>query len=259
MPETVDPATTAYAPFLNDPRFPSDGDIPDQMAQFQPRLGVAWDVRGNQRSVIRASAGIYYARQNILSQVGSVTTNGLQQQSIFRNSGFASFAEMPVWPNVLTPAPLPPGTFPDFSGVRVFDRDYKNPRVFSVNAAYEQELAANFAGYIDLTWAEGDHLTRFLNMNRADRGAPFAPAARRGHGHDQPRRVALPRDDARPAQALLRRLADGSELRPLEGRGRRLQRARPLHRPQLRPGGPLARLRPLGPRHPPQVQLLRLR
>ena len=175
MPETVDPTTTAYAPFLNDPRFPSDGDIPDQIAQFQPRLGVAWDVRGNQRSVVRASAGIYYARQNMLSQVGSVTTNGLQQQSIFRNSGFASFAEMPVWPNVLTPAPLPPGTFPDFSGVRVFDREYKNPRIFSVNAAYEQELAANLSGYIDLTWAEGDHLTRFINVNRADRGAPFAP------------------------------------------------------------------------------------
>ena len=30
MPETVDPTTTAFAPFLNDPRFPSDGTIPDQ-------------------------------------------------------------------------------------------------------------------------------------------------------------------------------------------------------------------------------------
>jgi outer membrane receptor protein involved in Fe transport len=175
MPETVDPTTTAYAPFLNDPRFPSDGTIPDQTKQFQPRLGVAWDVKGNQRSVVRASAGIYYARQNMLSQVGSVTTNGLQQQSIFRNSTFVSFADMPVWPNVLTPAPLPAGTFPDFSGVRVFDREYKNPRIFSANLAYEQELAPNLAGYVDLTWAEGDHLTRFININRADRGAPFAP------------------------------------------------------------------------------------
>jgi outer membrane receptor protein involved in Fe transport len=175
MPETVDPTTTAYAPFLNDPRFPSDGDIPDQLAQFQPRLGVAWDVRGNQKSVVRASAGLYYARQNMLSQVGSVTTNGLQQQTLFRNSGFVSFADMPVWPNVLTPAPLPAGTFPDFSGVRVFDREYKNPRILSINAAYEQELAANISGYIDLTWAEGDHLTRFINVNRADRGSPFAP------------------------------------------------------------------------------------
>ncbi len=40
MPETVDPTTTAYAAFLNDPRFPSDGTIPDQWKQFQPRVGV---------------------------------------------------------------------------------------------------------------------------------------------------------------------------------------------------------------------------
>ena len=45
MPETVDPTTTAYAPFLDDPRFPSDGTIPDQWKQFQPRVGVAWDIK----------------------------------------------------------------------------------------------------------------------------------------------------------------------------------------------------------------------
>jgi outer membrane receptor protein involved in Fe transport len=175
MPETVDPATTAYAPFLNDPRFPSDGTIPDQKKQFQPRFGFAWDVRGNQKSVVRGNAGIYYARQNILSQVGSVTTNGLQQQSIFRNSGFVSFADMPVWPGLLTPTPLPDGQFPDFSGVRVFARDYRNPKVYTVNVAYEQELASNLSGYVDATWAKGVHMTRFINVNRADRGAPFAP------------------------------------------------------------------------------------
>jgi outer membrane receptor for ferrienterochelin and colicin len=124
MPETVDPRTTAYAAFLNDPRFPSDGTIPDQWKQFQPRLGIAWDVKGNQKSVLRANAGIYYARQNMLTQVGSVTTNGLQQQTIFRSTmPFVTFADMPTWPGVLTPTPVPAGQFPLFSGVRVFAKD----------------------------------------------------------------------------------------------------------------------------------------
>ena len=35
------------------------------------------------KSVIRASAGMYFARQNMLSQVGTITTNGVQQQTIF--------------------------------------------------------------------------------------------------------------------------------------------------------------------------------
>ncbi len=165
MPKTVDPTTTAYAMFLGDPRFPSDGTIPNQWNQFQPRVGVAWDVRGNGKSVVRASAGIYYARQNMLSQVGSVTTNGIQQKSDFRNTSFTAFADMPTWPNLLAPSAAPPGTFPLFTGIRVFDRDYKNPRIYSANVAFEHEVAPDWAIYADFTWTKGVHLTRFLNYN----------------------------------------------------------------------------------------------
>jgi hypothetical protein len=168
MPETVDPRTTAYAAFLNDPAFPSDGTIPSQWSMWQPRVGVAWDVKGNGKSLLRASFGVYYARQNMLSQVGSVTTNGLQQQTIFSQTAIiAGGGTAPVWPNVITPAPLPEGQFPLFSGVRVFDRDYKNPHIFAYNVAYEQELAPNLVGYADFIWNEGHDLTRFLNFNRS--------------------------------------------------------------------------------------------
>jgi hypothetical protein len=177
MADTVDPATTAYGRFLSDPRFPSDGTIPDQWGQFQPRFGFTYDVSGDKRSVLRGSAGIFYARQNMLSQVGSVTTNGLQQQTLF----FASFLTPlgvpgPVWPGVLTPAAVPAGQFPLFTGVRVFHRDYKNPRITTVNLAYEREVAPDWSVYVDLTWSKGRNLTRFLNYNRAELGAPFAPA-----------------------------------------------------------------------------------
>jgi hypothetical protein len=170
MPETVDPTTTAFAAFLTDPAFPSDGTIPDQGAMFQPRGGVAWDVLGNGKSVLRGSVGIYFARQNMLSQVGSVTTNGLQQQTIFASTGnlLAFGAPTPTWPSVVTPAPLPEGQFPLFSGVRVFDKDYGNPRVYAYNIAYEQEVATDLAAYVDFTWNEGRHLTRFLNYNRTN-------------------------------------------------------------------------------------------
>jgi hypothetical protein len=172
MPETVDPRTTVYGSFLNDPAFPSDGTIPDQWAMFQPRGGVAWDVKGDGRSVLRASAGIYSARQNMLSQVGSVTTNGLQQQTLFASTGnlTAFGAPTPTWPGILTPAPVAPGQFPLFSGVRVFHKDYKNPRISTFNVAYEQELAPDWSGYVDFTWAEGDNLTRFLDYNRVNPG-----------------------------------------------------------------------------------------
>src|SRR5438132_3945916 len=179
MPETVDPRTTAYARFLNDPRFPSDGTIPNQWKQFQPRAGFVWDVNQDGKSVVRGSAGIYYARQNMLSQVGSVTTNGIQQKSDFRNTSFTAFADMPVWPNLLAPSTVPAGTFPAFTGVRVFDRNYRNPRVYSFNAGFDRELAPSVAAYVDFTVAKGVDLTRFLNYNvHGPAAAPVQPATR---------------------------------------------------------------------------------
>jgi len=177
MPETVDPTKTAYARFLSNPKFPSDGTIPDQWNMWQPRGGFTWDVKGDGKSVVRASAGIYFARQNMLSQVGSVTTNGLQQQTLFVSTdNVRQFgATPPVFPGVLTPPSLPEGQFPLFSGVRVFDRDYKNPRNYSYNVGYERELLTAVAAYVDYTEAHGRELTRFINYNRADAGSPFSP------------------------------------------------------------------------------------
>jgi hypothetical protein len=163
----VPPSQTAYGAFLNDPRFPSDGTLHDEYKMFQPRVGFAWDIANNSKSVLRASWGIYNARQNMLTQVGSITTNGVQQQTIFLNSDIiASGVPGPAWPNVVSPTPVPPGQFPLFSGVRVFSRDYRNPRIYSTNVQFEQQIAPDTALYLDFTHSKGVYLTRFLNANQ---------------------------------------------------------------------------------------------
>ncbi len=164
----VPPEQTAYGQFLDDPRFPSDGTLPDQKKMFQPRVGFAWDIGNNAKSVLRGSWGIYNARQNMLSQVGSITTNGVQQQTIFINTDLIRQfgVTAPTWPGVVSPPVLPPGEFPLFTGVRVFARDYANPRIYTTNVAFEQEIAPNLAIYFDFTHSKGVHMTRFLNFNR---------------------------------------------------------------------------------------------
>ena len=180
---TVDPSDTAYGILLGDPRFTSDGDIPDDLSMWQPRIGFAWDIAKNGRSVLRSSFGVFGARQNMLTQVSAITTNGVQQQTI-AGGLFANPAVRPAWPGLVTPSanscnpanfgltgPINP--FPCFSGVHVFDRDYKNPRIYTFNAAYEQEIAPDWALYFDFTYSKGTNLTRFLNYGRVSMFFPY--------------------------------------------------------------------------------------
>jgi hypothetical protein len=171
FPDPVtDPSKTAYGIFLSNPIFPSDGTLHNQKKEFQPRAGFAWDVLGNHKSVLRASWGIYNGRQNMLSQVGSITTNGVQQRTIFTTSAFGGG---PAWPGDFPVTPgnesctlgTPVNPFPCFTGVRVFSKDYANPRIYTANAAYEQEIAPNLTMYADFTWSKGVHLTSFINGN----------------------------------------------------------------------------------------------
>lgn len=171
FPEPVIPPTqTAYAALLNDPRFPSDGTLHSPKKEFQPRVGFAWDISKQGKSVLRASYGIFYGRQNMLSQVGSITDNGAQQFGVtcattFAFNCFGASTRPPTWPNIVPVAPG--GGIPFGASVRVFSKDYANPRIYTANVQFEQQLAQDFTLYFDFTHSQGVHLTRFINLNRA--------------------------------------------------------------------------------------------
>jgi len=175
---TTPPAQTAYGIFLSNTQFTSDGTIHSDKKMWQPRVGFAWDIAKNGKSVLRASYGRYAAHQNMLTQVSAITTNGVQQQTI-AGGRFANPTVLPTWPGLVTPAAstCTSGTvtnpFPCFSGVHVFDKNYKNPRIDTFNTSYEQEVAPDWAAYFDFTYSRGHELTRFLNYGRINRFAPF--------------------------------------------------------------------------------------
>jgi Carboxypeptidase regulatory-like domain/TonB dependent receptor len=178
---TIPPSQTAYGQNLSDPNFPSNGKLPNQYKEFQPRLGFAWDVRGDGKSALRASWGIFNARQNMLTQVGPITTNGVQQQEIAAGTCLFKFqitptspfqcgensagGAPPTYPGTVPVPLLAPGTFPFQPGVTVFSKDYANPRIYTTNVGYEQQLIGDYAAYADFTMSKGVHLTRFINPN----------------------------------------------------------------------------------------------
>src|SRR5262249_12775149 len=64
------------------PAFPQTAKIPNDLKQFQPRVGLAYDVSGKGKTVVRISAGILDARTagNLFQRV--FTDNGLTSTQI---------------------------------------------------------------------------------------------------------------------------------------------------------------------------------
>jgi len=161
--KTVTNSTGTYS-------FPSDGKIPSDWKMFQPRLGIAWDVNGNGRDLVRASAGLYYARIPGLNLASTRSTNGSIGQTIFRNSALIGVLGPPPNYNTLLPAPAGAPFRPD---IFVFDKNFENPRTFSASVAYEKEILSQVAASVSYIYAATDHLTRFINRNDAVFGQPW--------------------------------------------------------------------------------------
>ena len=152
--------------------FPSNGKIPSAWDMFQPRLGIAYDVHGDNKTLLRGSAGIYYARIPGLNVASTRSTNGSRGQSIFRSSALTPILGPPPTYGELLPAP--PGD-PFRPNIFVFDKNFKNPRTISTHVGLERELhAKGVVGTFGYTYSRTDNLTRFVNRNDAVFGSPWS-------------------------------------------------------------------------------------
>ncbi len=161
--------------------FPSNGEIPSDLKMFQPRLGLAWDMNGSGKDVVRAAAGLYYARIPGLNLASVRSTNGSIGQTLFRNSALQKvpgFGPLPDY-NSLLPAPAGVPGFPD---IFVIDKDFKNPRTFSASIGYDKEILNHLAASVAYTYAATDNLTRFVNRNDAVFGSPWSTGLPGGNG-----------------------------------------------------------------------------
>ncbi len=174
----VQPEATFYGPYLGDPRFPSNGTIPDDLDNFQPRFGLAWDVYGDQETVLRLNAGAYHARIPILVFAQSVTTNGAFQQIFFRSS-FGLPGQAPPAIGELIDGSANPPFLPD---IHVTSGDLELPRTWSFAAEIDRELPRGVAASVSYQHARSDNLFRFVNRNDAAFGSPFGLGTHPGGG-----------------------------------------------------------------------------
>ena len=159
-----DPTETRFGQFLDDPRFPSSGTIPDFTDGWSPRLALAWSPGDDGKTAIRLGAGIYYARIPGLVVAGPRNTDGVIAGNIFFANflcGGAGIGGCPQYPGI-----VPTQGFTPFNpGIAVFERDFKNPRTIQYSASVEREIAPFTSFLVAYNYAKSTRLTRFVNRN----------------------------------------------------------------------------------------------
>jgi hypothetical protein len=170
--QTVTNSTGTYT-------FPGDGTIPSDYKMFQPRIGFAWDVKGDARNVLRGSAGLYYARIPGLNLASARSTDGSRGQTLFTNSFFTNIIVPPPAYGDLLASPTGGPFDPE---VYLFDKDFENPRTFNATVSFERELVRGLVGSLSYTHARTDHLTRLIDANDPVFGSPWATGLAGGNG-----------------------------------------------------------------------------
>ena len=147
------------------PAFPLAGPIASSWKNFAPRAGLSWDVSKKHTTVVRAGAGIFYARTDGIAIVRAFDTNG---------TAGASVSLTPTGPggNLI---PTFPGQFANFSqlpanaipllNIDYLDPHFTLPRAFQWTAGIEHEVARNLTVSVDVQMSNTVHGDQFRNIN----------------------------------------------------------------------------------------------
>jgi hypothetical protein len=154
--------------YPGDPGFPSKTGVHRHFSQFGPRIGLAWNPRGDGGLTIRASWGIFYDVTPSQTHLGTISVNPWVGRVLLAGVNFTN-----PWQNQSggNPFPLPPidanaafvpgGTFINW------DYDMRPPSVQSRNLTIEKQLGTDWLLSASYIGSQTIHLISLQAFNPA--------------------------------------------------------------------------------------------
>jgi hypothetical protein len=125
---------------------------------------VAWDIRGNGKTVVRSGWGLYYGRTPNGTIFNALTQTGLTDpaRNVISLSLQPAQPNAPLYPNIL---PTLPASAAGGASVFRLDPDYKRPRLQEVNVGVEREIIPNLTVSASFLFTKGDRLPVNFDAN----------------------------------------------------------------------------------------------
>ncbi|MBI4885733.1 MAG: TonB-dependent receptor [Acidobacteria bacterium] len=135
-----------------------------------PRVGFAYDLRGDGRRVLRGGYGLYFDQYNTAAAAGDITSQArrpLNALATLTNTaiGVGQLATYRLGIDPLPPQPTEGNRLPLGSQGQWIDVNMVDPRTHQAHVGYAHELAANTTVAVDFTHVEGRKEKRITNIN----------------------------------------------------------------------------------------------
>lgn len=162
IPEPVGNAYPSHPEFLTD--FNDDTD------NWAPRLGFAWDVRGDGRSVLRGGVGRFFNPLPSILYAGPLAEIAGLYNRISLNC--ITTGRCPTYPNILTPEQFAVEAR-TATNVTVVSPDLEAVETTRGSLAYEQLLGASYSVSFEGVYSQFDNAQRLVNINAAPSGLTY--------------------------------------------------------------------------------------